>query len=98
MHFFRMIKKESFRRGREAFFVFCGRDWSQGPKRNVVTVALQPRGPSDVFSGATRPTRSGYFLVVFLVVFFDDLLAAFFFFAMALVTSFQGTNVRVAKL
>src|SRR6267143_647766 len=83
-------KKESVRRGRDAFFVFCGRDWSQGPKRNVVTVALQPeKTVGRFFFKSHAPDRSGYFLVVFLVVF----LAAFFF-AMALVTSFQQTNVR----
>jgi hypothetical protein len=90
----RSAKKESVRRGRDASFVFCGRDWSQGPKRNVVTVALQPlKTVGRFFFRSHAPDRSGYFLVVFLVVF----LAAFFF-AMALVTSFQQTNVRTAKL
>ena len=69
-------------------------DWSQGPKRNVVTVAKQPlKTVGRFFFLSHAPDRSGYFLVVFLVVF----LAAFFF-AMALVTSFQETNVRTAKL
>src|SRR5687767_10399029 len=30
--------KETFRRGREGFFLFRALRWSQGPKRNVVTV------------------------------------------------------------
>src|SRR5256885_15132366 len=33
-------------------------DWSQGPKRNVVTVALQPQKTvGRFFFGATRPTE-----------------------------------------
>jgi len=61
----------------------------------VVTVALQPLKTVGRCLGHASD-RSGYFLVVFLVVFFADL--AFFFIAMALVTSFQLTNVRTAKL
>ena len=64
--------------------------WSQGPKRNVVTVA-QTRG-RRVFRLEPRSRRgevfrSYFFLVVFLVVFLDDFLAAFFL-PWRLVTSF----------
>lgn len=56
--------------------MFRGLSWSQGPKRNMVTVN------QTSFTGRLEPRaleEQSYllFLVVFLVVFLDDFLAAF---------------------
>jgi hypothetical protein len=84
-------KKKSFRRGREAFLVFCGRDWSQGPKRNVVTVAYNLQRPSDDSWPRARPK---WLLLRGLL---GRLLSSFLL-SHGAVTSFQQTNVRTAKL
>ena len=87
-------KKESFRRGWEASFVFRGLCLEPRPKTKCGDVFLPVRRHPDVRVWSHAPgTRINYrlvvFFVVFLVVFLDDFLAAFF--AMALVTSFHSS-------
>jgi hypothetical protein len=86
-------KKESFRRGVEAFFGVSGPGWSQGPKRKRLKRLTDQASPAQSHGPATK----SYFLllVVFLVDFLVDFLAAFF--AMALKPPFLENKFNVYK-
>ena len=95
----RYQNKETFRRGREGFFLFRGLSWSQAQNVNEVLFLYEITLNRTSLVGATGPARKKksyfFFFVVFFVVFLDDFLADFL--AMR-VTSFQQLNVKIVKM
>jgi hypothetical protein len=77
-------KKETFRRGREGFFLFRGLSWSRGPKRLEVVCRYRRFVPR---AGVKSRKRYFFFDDFFVVDFLPDFFELAFFVAMAL-TSF----------